>query len=39
MIKIIYAKTAEEAGVKGADVITELLKSYNSIKIGFEFSK
>lgn len=26
MIKIVYAKTAEEAGVNGADVITELLK-------------
>ena len=27
MIKIVYAKTAEEAGINAADVITEIVKA------------
>lgn len=34
MIKIIYGKTAYDAGVNGADVITELLKSKKNAVLG-----
>ena len=34
MIKIVYAKTAEEAGINGANVITELLKKKPDAVLG-----
>ena len=34
MIKIIYAETAKEAGINGADVITELLKNKPASVLG-----
>ena len=34
MIKIIYGKTAKDAGINGADVITELLKNKKNAVLG-----
>ena len=34
MIKIIYGKTAYDAGINGADVITELLKVKKNAVLG-----
>ena len=34
MIKILYAKTAKEAGINGAEVISELLKKKENAVLG-----